>query len=122
VKKNQNSNYFVLQFVSIKRIDTGDWAIPGVKKQKKLNLIKRDLYFCMFTKGMCDPGEKVSQTLKREFMEEATDCLGSNESERQRIEEHLREFFENGQEVINIIININLKKIKDYMLKKKKDL
>jgi ADP-ribose pyrophosphatase len=53
---------------------------------------------------MCDPGEKISQTLKREFMEEATDCLGSNESERQNIDDHLKEFFENGQEVYKIIL------------------
>ena len=43
---------------------------------------------------MCDPGEKISTTLKREFMEEATDCLGTNESQRNQIEEHLKEFFE----------------------------
>ena len=49
---------------------------------------------------MCDPGENVSTTLKREFMEEATDCLGSNESVRQNIEQHLKEFFSKGQEVI----------------------
>ena len=39
-----------LQMVVIKRKDTGDWAIPG---------------------GMVDEGETVSETLKREFMEEA---------------------------------------------------
>ena len=39
-----------MQFVSIKREDTGEFAIPG---------------------GMCDPGENVSQSLKREFGEEA---------------------------------------------------
>ncbi|GMR36646.1 hypothetical protein PMAYCL1PPCAC_06841, partial [Pristionchus mayeri] len=39
-----------LQFVAIKRKDTGEWAIPG---------------------GMVDPGERVSATLKREFAEEA---------------------------------------------------
>ena len=49
---------------------------------------------------MCDPGEKVSVTLKREFMEEATDCLGKNQTDRQRIEEHLNAFFENGTEVL----------------------
>lgn len=48
---------------------------------------------------MCDPGEKISQTLKREFMEEATDCLGQNQSERQQIENHLNSLFENGVEV-----------------------
>jgi NUDIX domain len=39
-----------LEMVAIKRHDTGDWAIPG---------------------GMVDPGEHVSATLKREFIEEA---------------------------------------------------
>ena len=48
---------------------------------------------------MCDPGEKISQTLKREFMEEATDCLGQNQSARTQIEEYLKEFFENGHKV-----------------------
>jgi len=37
-------------------------------------------------------------------MEEATDCLGSNESERQNIDDHLKEFFENGQEVYKTIL------------------
>lgn len=76
--KNPQTNKYILQFVSINRLDTHQWAIPG---------------------GMCDPGEKVSQTLKREFMEEATDCLGSNEAQRKQIEEHLKEFFENGNEI-----------------------
>ena len=40
----------VLQMVAIKRKDTGQWAIPG---------------------GMVDPPECVSQTLRREFEEEA---------------------------------------------------
>ena len=48
---------------------------------------------------MCDPGEKISQTLKREFMEEATDCLGANKEKREQMERHLKDFFENGTEV-----------------------
>lgn len=52
---------------------------------------------------MCDPGEKVSVTLKREFMEEATDCLGKNQTDRKRIEEHLNAFFEKGTEVLKLI-------------------
>ncbi|CAF3328825.1 unnamed protein product [Rotaria socialis] len=40
----------VLEFVSIKRHDTKQWAIPG---------------------GMVDPGENVSETVRREFQEEA---------------------------------------------------
>lgn len=39
------------EFIGVKRNDTGQWAIPG---------------------GMVDPGEKVTQTLKREFIEEAS--------------------------------------------------
>jgi ADP-ribose pyrophosphatase len=49
---------------------------------------------------MCDPGENISTTLKREFMEEATDCLGSNEKSRKEIEEYLKDFFSKGTEVI----------------------
>lgn len=41
--------------VAIERLDTKQWAIPG---------------------GMVDPGEKVSQTVKREFMEEALSSTG----------------------------------------------
>lgn len=68
----------ILQFVSIRRLDTNEWAIPG---------------------GMCDPGEKISQTLKREFMEEATDSMGSNKSNLKEIDNHLSSFFEKGVEI-----------------------
>jgi ADP-ribose pyrophosphatase len=44
-----------IQMVAIKRVDTGDWAIPG---------------------GMVDAGEQVSATLKREFTEEAMNFKG----------------------------------------------
>uniref|UniRef100_A0A3Q2E7M9 Nudix (nucleoside diphosphate linked moiety X)-type motif 9 n=1 Tax=Cyprinodon variegatus TaxID=28743 RepID=A0A3Q2E7M9_CYPVA len=48
----------ILQFVSIKRKDCGEWAIPG---------------------GMVDPGEQVSLTLQREFSEEALNSLSFKE-------------------------------------------
>ena len=48
---------------------------------------------------MCDPGENASVTLKREFMEEATDSLGKNELARSEIEKHLEEFFKVGLEI-----------------------
>ncbi|KAI6243004.1 Hydrolase, NUDIX family [Aphelenchoides fujianensis] len=49
-----------LQFVAIKRGDTGDWAIPG---------------------GMVDAGEEISATLKREFTEETLDNVNNEEIE-----------------------------------------
>jgi ADP-ribose pyrophosphatase len=48
---------------------------------------------------MNDPGELISQTLKREFMEEATNSLEASETERKKTDEYLKEFFENGKEV-----------------------
>lgn len=49
-----------LQFVAIKRRDNGEWAIPG---------------------GMIDPGEAVSETLKREFTEEALEGVTNKDIE-----------------------------------------
>lgn len=49
----------ILQFVAIKRADTGEWALPG---------------------GMVDPGEKVATTAVREFREEATNSDTMSES------------------------------------------
>nr|CAD7442927.1 unnamed protein product [Timema bartmani]CAD7458919.1 unnamed protein product [Timema tahoe] len=66
----------ILQFVAIQRKDTGEWAIPG---------------------GMVDPGEVVTTTLKREFMEEALNTLGSNEAKKR--ESLINKFFSNGEEI-----------------------
>lgn len=62
----------VLQFVSIKRKDCGEWAIPG---------------------GMVDPGELVSLTLQREFSEEALNSLDAPPEERERIHQHITRLF-----------------------------
>ncbi|XP_043929139.1 ADP-ribose pyrophosphatase, mitochondrial-like [Protopterus annectens] len=53
----------VLQFISIKRLDCGEWAIPV---------------------GMVDPGEKLSVTLKWEFGEEALNFLQKSESVKKK--------------------------------------
>ncbi|XP_038138255.1 ADP-ribose pyrophosphatase, mitochondrial [Cyprinodon tularosa] len=63
----------ILQFVSIKRKDCGEWAIPG---------------------GMVDPGEQVSLTLQREFSEEALNSLSFKESERKAIHQRIKKLFE----------------------------
>lgn len=54
IVKSSRNDLNILQMLAIQRKDNGMWAIPG---------------------GMVDPGEKVSATLKREFIEEA---LNSN--------------------------------------------
>ncbi|CAK9826394.1 ADP-ribose pyrophosphatase, mitochondrial [Anthophora retusa] len=75
---NKNTKKPILQFVTIQRRDSGEWAIPG---------------------GMVDPGETVSTTLKREFMEEAMNSLGKSKEEREKLEKSIKDFFENGEEI-----------------------
>lgn len=58
-------------------------------------------------KGMCDPGEKISQTLKREFYEEAFQALDLELEKREYLEKIYNDFFENGTEVF-IYIQIYL--------------
>ncbi|XP_073350270.1 ADP-ribose pyrophosphatase, mitochondrial [Pagrus major] len=62
----------ILQFVSIKRKDCGEWAIPG---------------------GMVDPGEQVSLTLQREFSEEALNSLAVPTVEKAKIQERITNLF-----------------------------
>ncbi|KAE8752373.1 hypothetical protein FOCC_FOCC000845 [Frankliniella occidentalis] len=64
----------VLQFVAIRRRDSGEWALPG---------------------GMVDPGEAVSATLRREFLEEAVNVL--RDPARERL---VGDFFAGGGDVV----------------------
>ncbi|XP_032686867.1 ADP-ribose pyrophosphatase, mitochondrial [Odontomachus brunneus] len=68
----------VLQFVAIQRRDSGEWAIPG---------------------GMVDPGEAVSATLMREFMEEALSLLEKDNAERKTLRDSIADFFAKGDEI-----------------------
>jgi len=85
-KRNQNNeiikdsitNSPILQFVSIQRRDTNEWAIPG---------------------GMVDAGEHVSATVKREFFEEALNSLELDKERKDDIENKLNNFFSNGVEI-----------------------
>jgi len=65
----------ILQFVAIRRKDTGDWAIPG---------------------GMVDPGENVSLTLKREFGEETMASMDMTSIEREELMLELDRVFKRG--------------------------
>lgn len=78
VEKDPESGKPILQFVAIERRDCHEWAIPG---------------------GMVDPGEKVSATLKREFMEEALSCLTGDDQIKAEIEKSVGDFFKNGVEI-----------------------
>ena len=75
---NKESKKPVLQFVSIQRRDTGEWAIPG---------------------GMVDPGETVSAAVKREFMEEAMDTTGEAKDKMNEIKCMVDDFFAHGKEI-----------------------
>jgi ADP-ribose pyrophosphatase len=48
---------------------------------------------------MCDPGEKVSVTLKREFMEEALNSDDLSQEKREEYQKKLHDFFEKGTEI-----------------------
>ena len=48
---------------------------------------------------MVDPGETVSTTVKREFMEEAMDTTGERSNSVDEIDQMVSSFFANGQEI-----------------------
>ncbi|XP_038209874.1 ADP-ribose pyrophosphatase, mitochondrial-like [Zerene cesonia] len=73
-----SNNKKVLQFIAIKRRDTGEWALPG---------------------GMVDPGEKVAATAIREFQEEAMNSLQASNDEKEALREKLKDFFSGGIEI-----------------------
>jgi len=66
----------ILEFVSIQRGDTNEWAIPG---------------------GMVDANEEVSLTLKREFNEEALNSLEGDQKEQTK--KDIQEVFNKGEVV-----------------------
>ena len=59
------------------------------------------LIFALFTppQGMVDAGEKVSQTLKREFGEEAMNSLSMPSDECKKVEKAVANLFKHGIEV-----------------------
>jgi len=79
--KNQmdpSTNLPILQFCAIQRRDSNEWALPG---------------------GMVDPGEQVSVTLQREFMEEALNSLESTPAQLEKDKKMVAAFFSSGYEV-----------------------
>ncbi|KAJ8922952.1 hypothetical protein NQ315_001498 [Exocentrus adspersus] len=75
---NSFSKLPVLQFCAIQRRDCKQWALPG---------------------GMVDPGEQVSETLKREFLEEAMNSLEASKEQSESDMEMVKQFFQGGTEI-----------------------
>ena len=116
----------ILQFIAIKRRDSGIWALPGVSLWKKsphfvgliclpllsftlkicpLQKVIR-LFYCLCVQGMVDPGEKVNTTLRREFSEEAMNSLQSSREQKKQIEENIANLFSKGEEVSKINLGL----------------
>ncbi|XP_033100606.1 transient receptor potential cation channel subfamily M member-like 2 [Anneissia japonica] len=68
----------VLEFIAIQRKDNHQWAIPG---------------------GMVEPGQTVSETLRREFSEEALGQMTKCTEEKANMAENIEKLFENGIEI-----------------------
>ena len=49
--------------------------------------------------GMVDPGEVVTTTVKREFIEEAMDSLAFSEDDQKRMNQQISDFFKKYSEV-----------------------
>ncbi|RTG85912.1 ADP-ribose pyrophosphatase [Schistosoma bovis] len=75
---NKTTGRPILQFVSIRRKDSGQWAIPG---------------------GMVDAGENYTSTLKREFSEEALNSTTASPKELEAIVKRVDDAFHHGVEV-----------------------
>ena len=76
VPRAEASQLPILQVVLILRRDGGGWALPG---------------------GMVDPGEVVTQTLKREFMEEALDSTQMTEQQQADAADAVAQVFATGE-------------------------
>ena len=54
------------------------------------------------SQGMVEPGDVVSETLKREFTEEALGALDKSEEEIATVRKKIEDLFDHGVEVRNI--------------------
>jgi len=52
---------------------------------------------------MVDPGDSVSNTLKKEFGEEALNSIEASEEERKKLSELVNELFKKGEMVSSIM-------------------
>lgn len=59
--------------------------------------------------GMVDPGDTVTNTLKKEFGEEALNSFELSPEENKRIHDSLEDLFHHGTMVINKVYNLTSK-------------
>ena len=61
-----------------------------------------------FSKGMVNPGDNVTNTLKAEFGEEALNSLEATEQEKKKINSFIDELFAHGEMVYwKFMLNLN---------------
>ena len=65
-----------------------------------------NLFLSLHLQGMVDPGEQVSLTLKREFLEEAMDSGSMSDAEKKAVEREVSKHFEHGNEVLTLYIDL----------------
>lgn len=70
-----------------------------------LNLRDSIFLFICFppSKGMVDPGEKITTTLKREFEEEALNSLQKSPEEKAKLEKQLQKLFSQEHFVVSSV-------------------
>jgi len=59
--------------------------------------------------GMVDPGEVVSTTVKREFVEEAMNSLALSEDDQNRLYQQIGDFFKKYTKVSETVVEVNEK-------------
>jgi ADP-ribose pyrophosphatase len=81
----------------------GDFVLSGGKRVLEVVLITRsDNGKLAFPGGFVNPGETLSDTLKREFGEEALGSIDANDAERAIIKANIDKIFKSGQEVFRV--------------------
>ena len=71
--------------------------------ENKWNLRDSHLFSSPPAKGMVDPGEKISATLKREFEEEALNSLQKSSEEKAELEKQLQKLFSQEHFVVSSV-------------------
>lgn len=93
--------------LSVKFLPCPEYVADGCKSKgakNKWNLSDSNFFFSSPpSKGMVDPGEKISATLKREFGEEALNSLQKSPEEKAELEKQLHKLFSQEHFVVSSV-------------------